>query len=125
MESLRTYLIHTCYICEIARGIVLCGNEYTVALSCSNIYHICCCFIRIYTIDFNDLHSMALEPDVLASECTYIDDSEHVRLPRLDCSGKILAVIEKGSFGNWLCSSRVGHTDETLQKNWHLLMIPI
>ena len=68
---------------------------------------------------------MPLEPDILASECTYIDDSEHVGLPGVDCSGKILGVIEKGRFGNWLCSSGIGHTDETLQQNWHLLMIPI
>ena len=68
---------------------------------------------------------MALKPNVLASECAYIDDSEHVGFPWLDCSSKILAVIEKGSFGNWLCSSGIGHTYETLQENWHLLMIPI
>ena len=68
---------------------------------------------------------MTLKPDVLTSECTDIDDSEHVGLPRLDCSGKILRVIEKGRFGNWLCSRGIGHTDEALQENWHLLMIPI
>ena len=68
---------------------------------------------------------MALEPDVLASECAYIDDSEQIGFLGFDCSGKILAVIEKGSFGNWLCSSGIGHTYETLQENWHLLMIPI
>ena len=114
MESLQTYLVHTCHICKVGRGIVLRGNEYAVALSCCNINHVCCCLIRIYTIDLHNLHSMALKPDVLASECAYIDDSEHIGLPRLDCSGKILAVIEKASFGNWLCSSGIGHTDETL-----------
>ena len=125
MESLRIYLIHTCYVCEVGRGIILRGYEYTVALSCCNINHVCCCLIRIYTIDLDNLHRMALKPDVLASECTYIDDSEHVGLPRLDCSSKVLAVIEKGRFGNRLCSGGICHTDETLQENWHLLMIPI
>ena len=106
------YLIHGSDESIVGRGVILGFDEHTVTLGCCEIYHVCLCGLCVDAIDLDNLHSMALEPKVLGSKCSHVDDSEQVSLPGLDKRCQILRVIHERCLRNRLCSSRVLHVDE-------------
>lgn len=121
----HAYLVHACTVGKIGRCIVLSGDEHTVALSCCNIDHICRSLLGVDTVDFYNLHSMTLEPDILSSKSSDIDDAKQVSLSGLDCSSEVLRVVEQGRFWHWLCSCWIEYADEAHEKIRHEIMVPV
>ena len=68
---------------------------------------------------------MAFYPEILTSEGAHVDDAEHVSLPRLDRSGKVLGIVEQGGFGDRLGSIGIDYADKSLQYVCKLRVIPI
>lgn len=121
----HAYLVHACAVGKIGRSIVLGGDEHTVALSCCDIDHICRSLLGVNAIDFYNLHSMTLEPDILSGKSSDVDDAKQVSLSGLDCSSEVLRVVEQGRFWHWLCSRRIEYADKGLEKIRHEVMVPV
>ena len=125
MKSAKAYLVHACNISEVGGGIVLCRDEYAVTLCYSKIDHGCRCLIGVDAINFDYLHGMTFEPEILADKCPHVDDTEHVCLSRLNWCGKVLGIIHEVGVRNRLSPSWISYTDKGREKGWCLIMIPI
>ena len=49
-------------------------------------------FFEAYTVNFNDIHFMAINPEVKGSKCGNVDDSQAVGLPRFKWQSSIFIV---------------------------------
>lgn len=122
---LDAYLIHASNVGVVSGGIILHRDENAVTLCWTDINQICLGSVGVDAVNFHDPHSMAFEPEVLTCKSAYVDDAEHVSLPRLDGRCEIVRVIHEGRFWYWLGSRWIGHTDETFHERWYLFVVPI
>jgi hypothetical protein len=88
-----TYSVHTTNESEIGRGVVLRCEQETVSLSGSNVNQVGLRLVGINTINFNNSHVVALEPDVLPCESADIHHVNEIGLSWLDIDSEILGVI--------------------------------
>ena len=68
---------------------------------------------------------MILEPDVLGSERTHVDQAEEIRLSRLNGDSHVLSVIEQCGLGYGLRAGRISDVDEFGQEIVHEIVVPI
>ena len=78
------YRVHTSNKGKVCRGIISSFEQYAVPLGSSEIKHICLRSLSVDTINLNNLHGVALKPEVLASKSRHVDDAEHIGFPRFN-----------------------------------------
>lgn len=68
---------------------------------------------------------MTLEPNMLTSKSSYIDEMEQIRLARLDGYGKVLGIVHEGTIWNRLRASWVCLIEELWNQDLHFIVVPI
>jgi len=68
---------------------------------------------------------MILEPDVLRSERTHVDQAEEIRLSWLNGDSQVLSVVEQCGLRYGLRAGRIGDVDEFVQEIVHEIVVPI
>ena len=121
----KIYRIHACDKCIISGSVILRSDEHAVSLCSSEIDHLCLSWLSVDTINFDNGHVVTLEPEILTSKSSDVDDAEHVSLAGLKHRGHVLSVVHQCCIRNWLSSCGVCHVDKDLHQIWHLIMIPI
>lgn len=121
----NAYRVHAPDEWIVGRSVILCSDEHAASLSWGEIDHVCLCWLSVDAIYFDNLHGVALEPKILTSKGSDVDDAEHVSLTRLNERGQILSVVHQCSIGNRFSSCGIFDADESLHQIRHQVMIPI
>ena len=121
----NAYLIHASNKGIVGRGIILRRDENAVTLCWSDVDQFCFGSLGVDAVHFDYSHSVTFEPEVLTGEGAYVDDTEHISLPRLDWRCKVEGIVHEGRIRYWLGSCWIGHADETLHELRYLVVIPV
>lgn len=120
-----TYCVHAADDGVVHTGLVLSSNEEAVTLSCRYVDQACLSRVGIDSVNFDNSHIVTFEPEVLSSESTNVDYSEHVCLAGLNRDRKVLSVVHQSSLRNRLGTSWIGLIEEFWNPDLHLVMIPV
>ena len=120
-----TYRVHACDYGEVGTGVILGREEETHALRRGDVDHFRFRRLGIHAINLDDLHRVALDPEVLAGKGAHVDDAEKVRLARLNGDGHVLGVIDEGGLGDRLGSGGVGLAQEAGDEVFDLIVVPV
>ena len=124
-RKVSTHLIHACDVDEVSGCVRFCCDQHAVALSRREIDHVCCRWVGVNPVDFDDLHGVAFNPEVLAGKRSHVDNAEHVYLVGLYWSREILGIVEECSFRYRLGSGWIDHADESSHHVGHLIVVPV
>lgn len=81
--------------------------------------------MRVHTVNLQNGHVVALEPDVLPGKGANVDHAEEIRLSRLQRDTQVLRVVQQGRVGHRLGAGRVGLAHEAGQQAVHLVVVPV
>lgn len=109
----------------ILTRIILHGDQDAVALSAGNVDHICIRRLSPDPVDFDNPHSVALDPEVLTGKSTHIGEVNQISFPGFHWRLQVSSVVHQCTVRHRLGAGGVGHADELFQKIWQQIMIPV
>lgn len=121
----QTYSIHACHDRKVGLCISLGRDEHAASLSSREVDHVGFSWLGVCTINLDDGHLVTLNPEILSSKSTKIDQSQEIRLAGLHWNLEVLRLIHESSLRNRLSTSRVSLAKELGEQGLHLIMVPV
>lgn len=110
-----SHFVHAADHREVRGAVVFRSDQEAIALSSGEIDHVRLSRLSVYSVNFDDLHGMPLDPEVLASESTNVGQAEEVGLARLHRHGEVRRIVHERRLGNRFGACGVFVVDEPSQ----------
>lgn len=120
-----SYLVHASDDCKICICAVFCRNQNAISLCGGDVDHVGLLSLGPHTVNLDDLHGVAFEPDVLGGEGRYVDDAEEVGLAGLHSKGDVLSIVDESRLWHRLGTGRICDADKAFEQAGHGIVIVV
>lgn len=123
---LVTYSVHAGDNGEVLGRGLLGSQEEADSLSSRDVDHVGLSFLRVDAINFNNAHSVVLEPEILASKGSHINNAEQVGGFRFDRDSVVHGLVHESILRHRFGTRgvRLDH-EELVDEVGHLIVVPV
>lgn len=123
---MATYSVHAGDNGEVLGRGFLGSQEEADSLSSRDVDHIGLSFLRVDAIDLNNAHSVVLEPEILASKGSHVNNAEQICGFRFDRDSVVHGLVHESVLGDGFGTRgvRLDH-EELVDEVGHLIVVPV